>query len=174
MSLSPGLRPPLPDALRELSLLDYDYAEGDGIDFEPFEAFLPPEETRDWIQAWTGNPDQDGQAYLPFGSDGTGGLAVLWLAHEGASLLDQPVVFFGSEGELGLVARSVYDYLWVLAAGYGPAEALRPDRTREPNSQFLKVALAHARRHRRPVQSVLDDARRAHPDFVGDVEALCR
>lgn len=101
-------------------------------------------------------------------------MGALWLAKGAAPLLEQPVVFFGSEGELGLVASTVYDYLWVLAAGYGPLEALSPDNGREPNAQFLKVALAYARKQRRPAQKVLEDARRAYPAFVRDMQALCR
>lgn len=32
-------------------------------------------------------------------------------------LFEQPVVFFGAEGELGIVAANLSDYLWLLAAG---------------------------------------------------------
>lgn len=33
------------------------YAGGDGVEFEPFEAFLSADETTEWFQAWTGNRD---------------------------------------------------------------------------------------------------------------------
>ncbi|WP_017725746.1 hypothetical protein [Acinetobacter baumannii] len=34
-----------PDLLKKLHQLDFDYADGDGIDFEPYQDFLSPEET---------------------------------------------------------------------------------------------------------------------------------
>ncbi|WP_457337983.1 hypothetical protein, partial [Rhizobacter sp. P5_C2] len=62
----------MPELLRALLALEFDYAGGEGIDFEPFDSFLSTQETRDWFRAWTGNEEVDGSDFLVFGQDGTG------------------------------------------------------------------------------------------------------
>ena len=47
----------LPDELAALHRLELPCVDGEVIDFEPFDAFWPPEENRAWIRAWTGNPE---------------------------------------------------------------------------------------------------------------------
>src|ERR1043165_2936612 len=93
----------MPTVLRELLGIEFDYAEGRGMDFEPYSDFLSKEDTRSWIQAWTGNKELDGEQSLVLGQDGTGGYAAIWRVRADKGLLDQPIVFFGSEGELGIV-----------------------------------------------------------------------
>src|ERR1700756_5735842 len=110
----------MPELLRALLALEFDYAGGDGIDFEPYDAFLSEAETRAWFQAWTGNSEVDGAEFRVFGQDGSGGYAAIWTVREDSELLDQPVVFLGSEGEAGVVASSVNDLFWLLAGGLGP------------------------------------------------------
>ncbi|MEZ7158431.1 SMI1/KNR4 family protein [Streptomyces sp. MAD19A] len=91
----------LPPALAELARTPVPYADGKGIDFEPYEEFCSAEETTAWTREWTGDPEADGAALRIFGQDGSGGLAALWRARPGRSLTDQPVVFLGSEGQGG-------------------------------------------------------------------------
>ncbi len=93
----------LPPALAELARTPIDHAEG--IDFEPYDAFCTTEETTAWVREWTGDPEADGSALRIFGQDGSGGLAALWRARPGRPLTEQPVVFLGSEGECGIVAK---------------------------------------------------------------------
>jgi len=57
----------------EFRQLDFDYADGDGIDFEPYQDFLSPEKTAEWLKAWTGNNQADASILLFFGQDSTGG-----------------------------------------------------------------------------------------------------
>ena len=38
-----------PAALAEAFEIEFDYADGDGVDFEPFDQFESAEETTDWI-----------------------------------------------------------------------------------------------------------------------------
>ncbi|MFI2431741.1 hypothetical protein [Streptomyces sp. NPDC018693] len=67
-----------------------------------------------------------GDAFRVFGRDGTGGYAAfrpVRPVRPDAELVDQPVVFLGSEGKTGVVARNLSDFLWVLADGLGPLEA---------------------------------------------------
>lgn len=68
-----------PEPLRKLHELEFDYADGEGIDFEPYSAFLSSSETNAWFKAWTGNNEVDGAEFRVFGQDGTGGYAAFWL-----------------------------------------------------------------------------------------------
>ena len=79
--------------------------------------------------------------YLIFGQDGSGGYAAFWLVNNVEDLLQQPIVFFGSEGEVGVVAQNFGDYVWLFAHGLGPYEAVAyPDLKRPLNSKFLHFA----------------------------------
>lgn len=164
-----------PPLIAELHKLEFDYADGEGIDFEPFSSFLPPEEVQDWFKAWTGNKEADGNKFLVFGKDGTGGFAALWLANESAALLEQPVVFMGSEGETGEVAKTFDDYLWLLASGHGPYEAVAyPDDAKAKNQLFTECASANSKSSARYTSELLAAAESAYPMFKNWVESQCR
>jgi hypothetical protein len=163
-----------PELLRQLHCIDIDYADGEGIDFEPFDSFYSESDTSEWIKAWTGNTELEGSEYLIFGQDGTGGYAAIWCVRETADLLQQPIVFFGSEGELGVVAQSFYDYLWLFAGGIGPYEAVEyPDTERKQNQSFLEFAEKNAPSQKRSTAEVLARAAKEFPDFVNTIEGLC-
>lgn len=165
----------LPAALADLARTGVDYADGDGIDFEPYDAFDSAEETTDWLRQWTGNPELDGDAYRIFGQDGTGGLAALWHARPGRPLTEQPVIFLGSEGERAVVAGKLSDFLWMLADGCGPLEAV-PDEDRElrPDAALTALAERHATTLRRPTRDIIAEARAEFPTFDEDIDELCR
>ncbi|WP_394846273.1 hypothetical protein LZC95_02265 [Pendulispora brunnea] len=172
-----------PTVLKSLHELKFDYARGKGIDFEPFEEFLSPIETSDWIQLWSGNDEVDGRDFRIFGRDGSGSHGAFWLAREGKPLLDQPIVFVSSEGEAGVLAASFEDYLWLLAQGYGPREAFtyqwqllhnRPLETREPNAAFKKFAIEHAKDSEKSAAEILTTAHAEFPNFERDLQALGR
>lgn len=164
--------------MKELHELEFDYADGEGFDFEPYAEFLSETETRDWIRAWTGNGDVDGLEFLVFGQDGTGGYAAFWNVRRGAPVLDQPVVFLGSEGAADVVARNFAEYLWLLAGGVGPCEAVeQPGRTPAPEPvvrELRRFAEAHAGATRRTAAEVLDAAHREFPQFRAHIDAICR
>lgn len=165
----------LPPALAELARTPIDYADGEGIDFEPYETFCSTGETTDWLRQWTGNPELDGDAFRVFGQDGTGGLAALWRIRPGRPLTEQPVVFLGSEGETGVVAGSLPDFLWVLAEGIGPLESvLHDDHSPRPEGALPGLAARHATTPRRPARTIIAEARAEFPDFTASVDALCR
>lgn len=165
----------LPPALAAVNALTYDYDDGNGVDFEPYDEFLSAEDTADWIRAWTGNPELDGAEYRVFGQDGTGGYAALWLIRDGQPLTAQPVVFFGSEGELGVVARDLGDYLWVLAGGFGPLEAVSyPDGDRELDMERGDLAAQFAPDQEKSARDAIRLAREAFPDFEATIRAQCR
>jgi hypothetical protein len=132
------------------------------------------EQTRSWFQAWTGNKELHGVEYRIFGQDDSGGYAAFWLARPGADLLGQAIVFFGSEGELGVVAANFSDYLWLLAGGIGPAEAiLSPGLHRRSDPAFTAFARRHAGTHLDPTE-VVARAQTEFPSFVQGIQAVCR
>ncbi|MEU2112751.1 SMI1/KNR4 family protein [Streptomyces sp. NPDC019507] len=167
-----------PPALAEVARVEFVYGEeGEGVDFEPYDTFNSAEETTDWLRHWTGNHELDGGAYRLFGQDGSGGLAALWCARPGRPLAEQPVVFMGSEGERGVVAGNLSDFLWVLADGIGPLEAVEfGERVARPNADPRLAALAerHATTPRRPAGQIIDEAAAEFPTFSDDIDALCR
>ncbi|MCX4767329.1 SMI1/KNR4 family protein [Streptomyces sp. NBC_01275] len=164
-----------PPALAEVAAVEFPYDDGEGFDFEPYDAFDSAEETTDWIRNWTGNHELDGDAYRVFGQDGTGGLAALWCVRPGRPLAEQPVVFLGSEGECGVVAGTLSDFLWLLADGFGPMEAVEyPDRDIGPQAELAELAARHATTPRRPAPAVIAEARAEFPTFEEDLLGLCR
>lgn len=164
-----------PEVLADLHQLDFDYDDGDGIDFEPYDEFMSADETVDWLRAWTGNDDIGATEYRVFGQDGTGGYAAFWIVREGKPLLEQPIVFYGSEGAVGVVASDFADYLWLLAGGIGPMEAVEYGADdSEPNEEFTAFAQKHAAQAKKSPADVIERARAEFPDFESSVRALCR
>ncbi|MER7178418.1 SMI1/KNR4 family protein [Streptomyces hyaluromycini] len=166
-----------PAALAAALALPFDYDDGNGVDFEPFPAFLSIEETTAWFRAWTGNAELDGDDFRVFGRHGTGGYAAFWLVRSHRPLVDQPVVFLGSEGETGVVARDLGAFLWLLAGGYGPWEAAAsddPDWTPRHNHELAAVAEHFAADHKQSAAAVIEQAAREFPDFDDSIAELCR
>lgn len=165
----------MPQVMRDLHEMEFDYADGEGIDFEPYSEFLSVDGTRDWIRAWTGNDELDGLEYRVFGQDGTGGFAAFWCVRPGAPVLDQPVVFLGSEGQGGVIARSFADYLWLLAGGVGPCEAVaQPEHDGPGNAAFEAFATAHAANAKKTASDVIAAANAEFPEFDDTIAALIR
>ena len=163
-----------PRALRSLNKLEFDYLDGEGIDFEPYQKFLSNKETDDWLRSWTGNQSVDAGCYKVFGQDGTGGLAAIWTVQSGRSLLEQPIVFFGSEGELGVVASCFDDYAWLLAQGVGPYEAVAYGaESCRRCAAFEAFANRHAPEKKKSVEEILETAKLKYPTFQDDVTNLC-
>lgn len=165
-----------PPALADVARVEFDYGEeGEGVDFEPYDAFDSAEETTDWLRQWTGNQELDGGAYRVFGQDGTGGLAAVWCVRPSEPLAEQPVVFMGSEGERGVVAGNLSDFLWVLADGFGPMEAaLYEQRAARPDGALARLAERHATTPRRNAREIITEAQAEFATFAEDLDALCR
>lgn len=164
----------LPAPLWEAHRRGFDYNDGEGIDFEPYEEFLDPEETTLWWRAWTGNPDADGTQFRVFGQDGTGGLAAFWMVRPGVAIEEQPVVFLGSEGAAGVVAPDLAGYLWLLAEGVGPMEAVEHSGlARRPEPYLTAIAEAYAPTGQ-PAPAIIAAAQSEFPDFAAAVAAQCR
>ncbi|MEV0725516.1 SMI1/KNR4 family protein [Micromonospora purpureochromogenes] len=166
----------LPAPLREAHDGGFDYDGGDGIDFEPYDAFLTLAETAEWWQAWSGNPSMDGVDFRIFGKDGTGGLAACWLVRPGEPIERQPVVFLGSEGEMSVIARDLAAYLWLLAGGFGPMEATmwpQHEHRPRPDTRRTTIAERYAPQARQTAPEVIEAARAEFPDFEPFIESLC-
>ncbi|WP_330284555.1 SMI1/KNR4 family protein [Streptomyces sp. NBC_00588] len=164
-----------PPALTDVAKVEFDYDEGEGVDFEPYGAFESAEETTDWLRHWTGNHDLDGDAYRTFGQDGTGGRAAFWCVRPGRPLTEQPVVFLGSEGERGVIAGNLSDFLWVLADGVGPLEVVEFEQFEgRQDAALTELAERHATTPRRTAREIVTEARAEFPAFSDDIDALCR
>jgi hypothetical protein len=164
-----------PDVLTQLHSLPFDYNDGDGIDFEPYQEFQSSAENKSWITAWTGNKTLTGSEYRVFGQDGTGGYAAFWLTKPDADVLDQPIVFFDSEGGLGVVAVDFADYLWLLAGGVGPYESVgREGGIEKSNAAFTTFATQHASTAKKSAAEVVARAQQMYPGFVAMIRALCQ
>jgi len=164
-----------PELLKKFHCIEIDYADGDGIDFEPYDSFYSENDTSEWIKAWTGNEDLNGNEYLIFGQDGTGGYGAFWLVRKTKDLLLQPIVFFGSEGELGVVAQSFYDYVWLFAQGVGPYEAVEyPGIERNENQNFITFAEKYAHSYKNSVSEIMAKANNEFPNFKATIQSLCR
>ncbi|GAA2258207.1 hypothetical protein GCM10010232_55610 [Streptomyces amakusaensis] len=166
-----------PAPLAAAMAIRLDCVGADGVDFEPFTAFLPAEETTDWFQAWTGNSGSSGDEFRVFGEDGTGGYAAFWLARPGRTLVEQPVVFLGSEGELSVIACDLGAFLWLLADGFGPGEAAawrEPDPVPRAHPELTAVAQRFAPDRRAPAAAGMERAAREFPDFEAMIMGLCR
>ncbi|SCF34276.1 hypothetical protein GA0074695_5833 [Micromonospora viridifaciens] len=169
-------RQQLPAPLAEAHEPGFDYAAGDGIDFEPYDAFLTADETADWFRAWTGNPAVDGGEFRVFGQNGAGGLAAFWLVRAGEPVERQPVVFLGSEGEVAVVAQDLTAYLWLLADGFGPKEAERYPRIEHMprvDPYRAEVAQRWAPGARRPAAEIITVARAEFPRFEELIDSMC-
>lgn len=167
-----------PAALAAAMAVRLDCIGEDGVDFEPYESFLSADETTDWFRAWTGNGDLDGNAFRVFGQDSTGGFAAFWLVRPGREPVDQPVVFLGSEGETGVVARDLAAFLWLLADGLGPWEAAttcdpEPGWAPQPNEDLAAIAKQHAPDRRASALAITAEAAQEFPNFDDIIMGLC-
>ncbi len=165
----------LPKIMKELHLIEVDYADGDGIDFEPFSEFYSKEESAEFMRSWTGNSELDGSEYLLFGQDGSGGMSAFWLIRNVENILQQPIVFFGSEGELVVVAQSFKDYVWLLASGNGASDAQSDGCMEQSESQrFKRFAMEHYPDDYRSCSDIVKSANSEFPDFESMLVNLCR
>ncbi len=74
-----------------------------------------------------------------------------------------------------LVARNLDDYLWILASGVGPYEAMSyPESEGTPNEEFVALATEHAPNARKPATELIRLANEAIPKFEETIRALCR
>lgn len=91
------------------------------------------------------------------------------------SITEQPVVYLGSEGECGVIARDLGDLLRLFADGLGPAEAFSdPGRETQLNEAFQAIAEQHAPGRRGSAAEIVAGAREEFPGFSEFIKAMCR
>jgi hypothetical protein len=176
----------VPPPLRAIMDARYDYDDGRGVDFEPYPALEPAAETGWWLRHWTADPDVTGEELRPFAQDGGGGYVCSWMIRPGAELVDQPVVYLGSDGDLAVLAGDAWDALWFFAHGFGPHDVpsefeageryFRPDPQRAVRThiELTRAASRLAPGRRRPVEQIVADAPAGLPDLRAWVDDLCR
>lgn len=106
--------------------------------------------------------NEPGYRFSPVGQDGCGGQFAVWIRPEAPA--PHPVVFFGSEGEHGVLTASLE--AWVQAIAYGPGLSYRT----EPVS--LKVDENWKLEERPPAHEALAGYRRAVEAELGPVPGL--
>ena len=171
----------LPTALAEVAEVGFEWEwdeetdETRGCDFELYDQFEKPDRTAWWFRLWTGNQEVDGSEFRFFGTTGAGDYTGFWLVRPDGPIIDQPVVYVGSEGERGVIASDLGDLLWLFAAGLGPAEAFTdPNSATQPNEAFQTIAERHAPRRRRFPAQIVTAARAEFPHFSDLIDAMCR
>ncbi|WP_245899271.1 SMI1/KNR4 family protein [Nonomuraea indica] len=171
----------LPTALAEVAEVGFEWEwdeeadEARDCDFELYHQFEAPDRTASWFRLWTGNEEADGSEFRFFGTTGAGDYTGFWLVRPDAAITDQPVVYIGSEGERGVIARDLCDLLWLFAAGLGPAEAfMDPDSPAHPNEAFRTIADRHAPGRRRSPAQIVAAARAEFPHFSDLIDTMCR
>ncbi|MEU4724057.1 SMI1/KNR4 family protein [Nonomuraea dietziae] len=171
----------LPIALTEVAKVGFEWEwdeeadEAHGCDFELYERFEAPERTAWWFRLWTGNEEVDGGEFRFFGATGAGDYVGFWLVRPAMPITEQPVVYLGSEGECGVIARDLGDLLWVFADGLGPAEAFAdPGRETQTNEAFQVIAERYAPGRRRSAVEIVAGAQEEFPGFSEFVDAMCR
>lgn len=168
-----SVTPAFPKLLELVNDLPYEYRDGEGFDYEPYEQFLDSVETQCWVRAWTDNPLATGDQFLFFGQDGSGGLTGIWKTNAGADLLDQPIVFLGSEGETRVISKNFSDYLWLLASGHSGVETEYLSDEKEPEEVFVQFAEQHASTPQRQASVIIADAHDLYPGFEDYISGLC-
>lgn len=95
--------------------------------------------------------------------------------NESKDILDQPIVFFGSEGEVSVVSVDFREYVWLFANGIGPYEAVAyPGLERPKNEEFLKFAKTYFPSSESSPIRIIEKTKLKYPDFERMVEQLCQ
>jgi hypothetical protein len=138
-------------------------------DYQPEDLFDEPDEINDRCQDRSGNPDAGPAPFRVFARDGTGGLPAFGIREPDTTVEAQPIVFFGSEGELAVIARD----LWLLANGLAPLEPVFGlDGTPEPIPALVTLAERHIGLPSRPAEAVIDAARAELPALTALVDSV--
>jgi hypothetical protein len=152
-----------------MTTIEFSYGDDEWIDFEPLTAFESAADTTTWLRTWTNNPEINGDDLRVFGEDASGGCTAFWLVRQYQPLIDQPVVFFGSEGELGVIAPDLGGLLWLLADGLSPWDATNEPGllgAARPHQELTAIAERFAAGRRQPPDDIVNQAATEFPNFV--------
>jgi hypothetical protein len=144
-------------------------------DLDPGDMFEGSAETTEWWREVTNNPAAGVAPFRVFGRESSGGFAAIWTQDLESSVETQPIVFLGSEGEIGVIARDLGDYLWLLGSGVGPVEAIFGlDRVPEPIPALVALAHEYRQAPARTAETVKDAAGALLPALTAFIESVCR
>jgi len=165
-----------PDVLSELHKLPFEHRDGDGIDFIPFDEFLPIAEVEDFLRPWTGNDDVKGDRLAVFGRVSAGGIVAFWVFDPTLKITDQPVIYLGADGEHMVVAKNFDDYLWLLAGNHGAAEAFEfASDEMTPDPEFTTFAQHYSDSARLSPEAVVAEAKwLSVNEFTRWILTICR
>ena len=95
---------------------------GDIFSITEFESNNEELDRSTWFEQWLGGRDynDEGYRFTSIGQDGTGGQFAIWTRLRAVE--PHPLVFFGSEGGHGVIAKSARDWLLMIAHGVGVDE----------------------------------------------------
>lgn len=85
-------------------------------------------------------------------------------------------MFFGSQGDLGVVAPDLSGFLWVLADGSGPFEAVderERNRPSRPHAELTAIAERFAPDRRQSARPIIEAAQAEFPEFEGYILGMC-
>lgn len=128
----------------------------------------------DGLKGWFRNEHSAYEQFLPFGRGASGDIYALWLT-EGLSPDHAPVVMFGSEGELEVLARNSEQFCRLLCLGY--SEIGLDDPASEPadfnETAPLRSFMLERYGFQLPANAapIIDDAKARFPTFRGWVES---
>jgi hypothetical protein len=167
--MTPDQFPQIMHSLQELLLEQYE------LDCQDFQPFLESEETTSIIQAWTSNPNLSNLDFKGITYDGSGGFFALWLVYDD-SILEQPVVFLGSDGERYVVAENLADFLWSLAYGIPLNDPTKKDMSRfyREDSAFMEFACKYALAEKRSIAEIVAGAITETKSFREFIESVTR
>jgi hypothetical protein len=74
-------------------------------------------ESDDNVKSWLGSLPTDGTRLIVFAQDGTGSLFCVWLRPGQTDVESAPIVYLGSEGELGVLGKDPAAFLEFVASG---------------------------------------------------------
>lgn len=159
----------MPTALVDLQDVEfYDWEVDFCVALEVWSA----EETTRWWRRWTRNDEANADDLRIIGEDNSGGYAAFWLVRDGLPETEQPVVFLGSEGEVGVVANNLSDLLWLLAGGVGPWEVVAEDvNGRDPIPEVEELVEPYVTTPRRSPPEIVETARAQSPDLLAWVKS---
>jgi hypothetical protein len=76
---------------------------------------------------------------------------------------------------MGVIAQNFSDYLWLLASGHGPYEAvadLNDEQT--PDTEFSEFAKQHSTTPQSKASDIVARARAEFPDFEKHILSVCK
>ncbi|HEY1049954.1 MAG TPA: hypothetical protein VGE39_09380 [Prosthecobacter sp.] len=153
----------LPQGIRDIC--DYNEAHGYPIS-GCFELSTYGVET---LKGWFHKDPTAHEQFLPFGRGACGDVYALWL-HSGQDPAEAPVVMFGSEGELPVLAANAVEFCRLLCLGYREVGLHPPTAPPDEHEETAAFRDFMIQRHGFDIpptaEPIIKEASNATPDFA--------